>query len=104
MGPRRHIAGSRILITGASQGIGKALAEALSAIPSAELLRLTRLWLEFDDKVWSQVASDAVRGVGGDAAANLAALLDESREELSRLQARARQARALAESLLKGLP
>src|SRR5438309_834489 len=31
MGQRRNITGSRILITGASQGIGKALAEAASA-------------------------------------------------------------------------
>src|SRR5207244_9649622 len=31
MGQRRNIAGSRILITGASQGIGKALAEAAAA-------------------------------------------------------------------------
>src|SRR5437870_13115882 len=31
MGQRRTIAGSRILITGASQGIGKALAEAAAA-------------------------------------------------------------------------
>ena len=31
MGQRRHIAGSRILITGASQGIGRALAEAAAA-------------------------------------------------------------------------
>jgi short-subunit dehydrogenase len=46
MGQRRHIAGSRILITGASQGIGKALAEAaaqrgarvLATARSAELL------------------------------------------------------------------
>jgi short-subunit dehydrogenase len=47
MGHRRHIAGSRILITGASQGIGRSLAEAaagkggrvLAAARSAELLR-----------------------------------------------------------------
>ncbi len=47
MGQRRRIAGSRILITGASQGIGKALAEAaatrgarvLAAARSADLLR-----------------------------------------------------------------
>jgi short-subunit dehydrogenase len=47
MGQRRRIAGSRILITGASQGIGKALAEAasqrggrvLAAARSEELLR-----------------------------------------------------------------
>ena len=31
MGQRRNLAGSRILITGASQGIGKALAEAAAA-------------------------------------------------------------------------
>ena len=47
MGHRRSIAGSRILITGASQGIGKALAEGavargarvLATARSAELLR-----------------------------------------------------------------
>src|SRR5438270_11710616 len=47
MGHRRRIAGSRILITGASQGIGKALAEqaslrggkVLAAARSEELLR-----------------------------------------------------------------
>src|SRR5215831_8710829 len=47
MGHRRHVAGSRILVTGASQGIGKALADqaarrgarVIAAARSLELLR-----------------------------------------------------------------
>lgn len=52
MGQRRQIAGSRVLITGASQGIGRALAEAaalrgakvLAAARSAPLLRELAEW------------------------------------------------------------
>ena len=41
MGQRRSITGSRILITGASQGIGKAVAE-LAAVRGAKVLVCAR--------------------------------------------------------------
>src|SRR5205085_1803106 len=53
MGQRRSIAGSRILITGASQGIGKALAEAAAARGARVLAcaRKVELLQELADKI-----------------------------------------------------
>src|SRR5438477_12262974 len=56
MGQRRDIAGSRILITGASQGIGRALAEA-AALEGGKVLAAARsldLLHELAQKVRSQ--------------------------------------------------
>jgi short-subunit dehydrogenase len=58
MGQRRSIAGSRILITGASQGIGRSLAE-LSAARGARVLAAAR-----SDSLLRELA-DQVRSSGG---------------------------------------
>jgi short-subunit dehydrogenase len=58
MGQRRSIAGSRILITGASQGIGRALAE-LAAKRGAQVLAAAR-----SDALLAELA-ETVRAAGG---------------------------------------
>jgi short-subunit dehydrogenase len=66
MGQRRQIAGSRILITGASQGIGRALAEAaarrgakvLAAARSEPLLRELADWARAQGVTLEVVAAD----------------------------------------------
>ncbi len=58
MGQRRSIAGARILITGASQGIGRALAE-LAARRGAHVLAAAR-----SDDLLAELA-EKVRGAGG---------------------------------------
>src|SRR5215472_5346816 len=57
MGHRRHVAGSRILVTGASQGIGKALAD-LAARRGARVIAAARS-LELLEEL-----STSVRGRG----------------------------------------
>ena len=66
MGQRRSISGSRILITGASQGIGKALAEA-SAARGAQVLAVARSedqLQELAGKIRAQGATGHLRGNG----------------------------------------
>jgi hypothetical protein len=71
---------------------------------AAELVRLTGLWLEFDEKVWTHTRAAGLRNLNADAASNLAGLLKEAREGLKRLQSRCKEARAVAESLLAEMP
>ena len=66
----------------------------------AELLRLTELWLKFDEKVWCHSRVADHRGLDGHALLALNRMLEDAVDKLKRLQSRARGARRLAESLL----
>jgi hypothetical protein len=68
---------------------------------AAELLRLTELWLGFEQDVWSRSGAADLTGLDENAAANLRRLLEQAARSLKQLQGRAREARALAESLAK---
>lgn len=67
---------------------------------AAELLRLTALWLEFDEKVWSRSGEAGRRDLDEQAAANLTRMLEDAVRRLGQLQARAKAAKKLAESRL----
>jgi len=73
----------------------------------AELTRLTRPWNDFQERVWASGASDyeqEVRGLKGEAAGNVAAMLDEATRNLWSLFTRAGEAAKLVEALRKALP
>jgi hypothetical protein len=67
---------------------------------AAELLRLTELWLEFDRSVWSRAGAADPPEMDGQALLNLQRMLELVSRRLRQLQAAAKEARQVAESLL----
>src|SRR5262249_14331941 len=90
-------------LKGSKRGGGRPRKQIQSQGPladAAELVRLTETWLDFHEHLWSRTEASDALGMDAHAFDNLRLLLEQAAFRLKQLQASARHARSLAESLL----